>query len=778
MAKSSGQGFLPLESPHPDSPHGGNTPPVLGTGSKAVALEYYQYGLVPLRLGRLDELGVVNPKAPLKNAWSSLVHPKHAQPGEEGYSLSALERDIWKVTPEFPLGDFPLGIVLGSGSGRLFGLDVETADAYHWLLERLIDHEDVRGTDLAELIARTWTARTPACGAHIIFKCNFPVPAKIKEGVPYSLVPDGQGKMRRKAIVEGLGQGNQIAVPLSLAVPDPALHASLAGTRYWELAPCPAIPEPALITKDQLDFLWKTCGELNEVIKEPTVRKHAHDAHQTEDSIFDRANRDTAFQERAKERLLSSGWTVSRQRGDGVLLNRPGKTSGHGGTWGICRRPSDRVPQFYSFTSSSDMPQGQAMSPWDVIQFLDYGNDQSAMLSAMRTEYGSPGLTAVSSSPGKTPPGKPMATWWLRTERLSEVKPTPVRWIVRAPDRQGLLPAGLCVLVGDPGAGKSTLVRQVVACVTTGVGDFKAEAGEALFVCWEDDESSLVLPHLLACGGDPRRVHLLRGIESSDGEIHDWKPEDLRLIKGFLQLHPDIRLIVVDVLSSLTAMSNSNSNSGEDIRGLLDPLSKLGREFGVSVLFLHHQNKKTDARSAMRVAGSIQITGCARLVWVLGVDPDAPDQRMLAPVKSNIPGRSPGFAFAEQVVDPAEVIAHAASLGVELPPDLEPVVYNRLVVIADRSPISADELCAASKKATGETGDQACCDYIIKQLRSRRAILSEELRSEANAIGWRGGTWTRGRALAEKKGADWELRDKRYWTVYSDPPQHDPFAEK
>ena len=399
MAKSSGQGFLPLESPHPDSPHGGNAPPVLAAGSKAVALEYYQYGLVPLRLGRLDPVtGEVNPKAAVKTAWSSLVHPKHAQPGEEGYSLDALLRDMSGTTTQYPLGDFPLGIVLGSGSGRLFALDVESADAYHWLLERLIDHEDVRGTDIAELIARTWIARTPAGGAHIILKCDFPVPAKIREGVPYSLVPDGQGKMRRKAIVEGLGQGQQVAVPLTLEVPDQARQASLAGTRYWELAPCPAIPEPALITKDQLDFLWKTCGELNEVIEEPPVKKNTLDVYQDQISIFDRVNRDTAFQQRAKDRLLSAGWTVSKEVGDGARLNRPGKTSGHGGSWGICRRKSDNVPLFYSFTSSSSMPQNQAMTPWDLIQFLDYGNDQSAMLDGMRVEYDHPGR-AVSSDP-------------------------------------------------------------------------------------------------------------------------------------------------------------------------------------------------------------------------------------------------------------------------------------------------------------------------------------------------------------------------------------------
>ena len=700
---------------------------------------YFSAGLTPI---------AVRGKVPTYPGWVRQHHPQWPAPQEphEGGPWMALAPDV-----TVGLGD-GIGVVCGWQSGNLLVFDFETAAAF----DSFITHVALDGTILGELLARGWVARTPRGGAHLFVRTDFATPA----GTVFAR------DLSKKVLVETRGQGHQVVAPSRVDTIPPDARAALAGTRFWERGA--DTDDVVIIDREQFELIAALCREQDEA---PETAPRSNPV--AEGSLFDRANRDLVFQARARSALAAAGWQTFKEKGDGAYLTRPGKARCCSASWNVVRRKSDGVPLLKVFTSSTEFPSDRAMSPWDLIQFLEYGNDQSAMLDAMRTEYDLPSR-AVSTSSGKSAPGKP--TWALRTELLSEVKPTPVRWIVRAPDGHGLLPAGLCVLVGDPGAGKSTLVRQIVACVTTGIGDFKTEAGKVLFVCWEDDESSLVLPHLLACGGDPRRVHLLRGKQSSEGEILDWEPEDLRLIKGFLQLHPDIRLIVVDVLSSLTAMSNSNSNSGEDIRGLLDPLSKLGREFGVSVLFLHHQNKKTDARSAMRVAGSIQITGCARLVWLLAVDPDTPDQRMLAPVKSNIPGRSPGFAFAEQVVDPAEVIAHAASLGVELPPDLEPVVYKRLVINSDRSPITADELCSAPKKATGETGDQACCDYIIKQLSSRGELLSDVLRVEADANGWRGGAWSRGKALAKSQGANSIKRGGRWWMVYSDPGQFDPFS--
>lgn len=286
----------------------------------------------------------------------------------------------------------------------------------------------------------------------------------------------------------------------------------------------------------------------------------------------------------------------------------------------------------------------------------------------------------ISSAVPKAQGSEPV--WWLKTELLSTVKATPVQWVCRAPDGKGLLPAGLSIIVADPGIGKSTLVRAIMASMTTGAGHFQTEPGEVLVLIWEDCESSLILPNLLAAGGDPRKVHLLRGIESDIGTDGAWHPQQLGLIREFLEKHPDTRMIVVDVLASLSALGGRNSDRGEDVRGLLDPLHKLGLELGVAVCVLHHQNKRVGESAMTRVSGSVQISGTSRLVWAVGIDPDDPEIRRVACVKSNIPGRCEhGFAFKEVATDRGQTEAWAKSCGVNLPPELEDDVFRRLEIV-------------------------------------------------------------------------------------------------
>ena len=239
-------------------------------------------------------------------------------------------------------------------------------------------------------------------------------------------------------------------------------------------------------------------------------------------------------------------------------------------------------------------------------------------------------IKAISNGVPKAEGSEPI--WTLQTEPLSQVKPVPVQWVVRAPDGGGLLPSGLVIFVGDPGAGKSTITRQIISSVTTGAGDFEAEPGEVLILYWEDDEASDILPHVLACGGDPRRVHLTRGITSDIGDSQAFAPVHLGLVREHLEKNPNIKLVVIDVLASMTSSGGRDSHNGEDIRGILDPLHKLGQELGVAILLLHHQNKRVGESALTRIGGSVQIAGTARLVWLIASDPDQPEIRRLAEV--------------------------------------------------------------------------------------------------------------------------------------------------
>ena len=298
---------------------------------------------------------------------------------------------------------------------------------------------------------------------------------------------------------------------------------------------------------------------------------------------------------------------------------------------------------------------------------------------------------------------------FLKTQRLSQMDMAAPVWVVRCPKGDGLLPAGLSVLVGDPGAGKSTLIRALVANLSSGNGPFGSmEPAGTLFLAWEDDERSGILPHLVACGGDPGMVHMLRGVGDLDGGDNPWipTPGNLDLVRAFLEAYPQVRLVVVDVLSSLLALGGVDSSGSEEVRRLLDPLHRMGQDMGVAVLLLHHQNKRVGERALVRVAGSIQVTGTARMVWLLACDPADSSLRQLAPVKCNMPGRSTGFAFRESPVDRLEVARLAGQVGKPLPDNLPDYLFRRLEIV-ESEPFSAEDLLRGQVEQREATGPKA-----------------------------------------------------------------------
>ncbi|MEU4741450.1 AAA family ATPase [Actinosynnema sp. NPDC023658] len=197
------------------------------------------------------------------------------------------------------------------------------------------------------------------------------------------------------------------------------------------------------------------------------------------------------------------------------------------------------------------------------------------------------------------------------------------------------LPVGeVALLVGKPGVGKSTVVVDLAAKLTTGQldGDFNGEPQPVLYSITEDSESTLKA-RLIAAKGDPHQLHL---VDVVYGDSPDGTPLivnlDLDAVREVIETWKPA-LFVLDALnSSLSGQLNDNSI----VRPQLEKLKLLAQRTGTTILGIGHFRKATagvDPVDAIGGAGAYEqvvrhALGCAA--------EDDDDSYVLSVIKSNV----------------------------------------------------------------------------------------------------------------------------------------------
>lgn len=220
----------------------------------------------------------------------------------------------------------------------------------------------------------------------------------------------------------------------------------------------------------------------------------------------------------------------------------------------------------------------------------------------------------------------------------------------------------LNVLCGNPDVGKSLVAIDTVARLTTGKEWFDCPnenpISEALILAAEDDWSDTLCPRLVAAGADLTKVRWLK-LSCSDTDTSDVRElaldTDMKVLRDFLADHPDIRLVVIDPISSY--LGNKKMNEEQSVRSVLTPLKNLADKFDVCVVAIMHLNKKVELDAIHRIGGATAFTGVARMVWMCApkpVEDDEPksDELYMVRVKGNIIARSTlGLSYRTDVHD-------------------------------------------------------------------------------------------------------------------------------
>lgn len=260
--------------------------------------------------------------------------------------------------------------------------------------------------------------------------------------------------------------------------------------------------------------------------------------------------------------------------------------------------------------------------------------------------------SATGSDAAKNPPpagprvGDPILT------DLSTVTPRNVEWLW--PQH---LPRGKVVVFGgEPGQGKSICTLDLAARVSTGAAFPDGSAnnhgpGGVVLFSFEDALDDTVVPRLIAAGANLTRFHHCDSVVQAKGGRKHFTLADLPTIERAIEQTPGCQFVVIDPIAAF--MGEKNMNRSEDVRGLLDPLSRLADRTGVCIIIVAHLNKGDSQSALNRISGSTGLVAVSRLVWIVAKDEADKDRRLFAPAKSNI-GRKPETLAFTIVGEPGE----------------------------------------------------------------------------------------------------------------------------
>lgn len=228
--------------------------------------------------------------------------------------------------------------------------------------------------------------------------------------------------------------------------------------------------------------------------------------------------------------------------------------------------------------------------------------------------------------------------------RLADVSREEVNW-----EWEARLPRRRIVLVeGDPGVGKSWLALAIAAAITTGAPlpgqTAPREPGNVLLLTAEDGLGDTIRPRLEDMGADLSRVAIIPAMRDERGnERHLSLVKDLGAVEAVLG-EGGFKLLVIDPLNAYLGFA-LDTHRDAALRAVLTPLALLAERWGVIVLCIRHLTKSARDKAIYRGQGSIAYTAAARVVFLVGVNPDDQQERVMVCLKNNLAPLPVALAF-------------------------------------------------------------------------------------------------------------------------------------
>lgn len=210
----------------------------------------------------------------------------------------------------------------------------------------------------------------------------------------------------------------------------------------------------------------------------------------------------------------------------------------------------------------------------------------------------------------------------------SEVKATNVRWLWYPFIAIGKI----TLLQGDPGDGKSTMMMNLIAELSTGGASPNGQAfgrpQRVIYQCSEDGVSDTIKPRLEKCGADCQNIAFI------NEEVHSGLTlDDERIREAIQNFQP--RLVVIDPIQAYLG-SDSDLQIAGRARKLMHRLSLWAATYDCAVVLIGHLNKKENSKGLYRSLGSIDVVAAARSVLQVERDTEDTDIRIVTQIKNSL----------------------------------------------------------------------------------------------------------------------------------------------
>lgn len=230
---------------------------------------------------------------------------------------------------------------------------------------------------------------------------------------------------------------------------------------------------------------------------------------------------------------------------------------------------------------------------------------------------------------------------------------------------EGWIPIGyLTIFAGETGAGKSTILADIAARVSTGAvwpgetPDQRREPGRVLWLGSEDSIEEMTIPRLTACGANLANIVEITGTRVAGSLSTFSLQDDLKEVERWLQYARaeegrPFHLLVIDPITSYLPgqrLKRVDLSDAGQLRSILEPWLRLAGEQHIAIVCVTHFSKDTSRSMLNRVLGSAAFAQtCRSLCAVLQQPPSAdgnadPHAKVLMQVKGNLP-EHPGGAW-------------------------------------------------------------------------------------------------------------------------------------